>query len=395
MSSQCTSIVIQVRGKQHGAALLIMLVILVVAIAAVLVNSLTSSTVKTARQESTSTALAQAKDALIGDTISLSSVNSVGYLRLPDLGATGATFTEGISSAPPNFTGNNKDYSVIGKVPWKTLGISPSRDGQGECIWYVVSGRFKNYAQTDTLNWDTLGQIDVIDGNGNAIASNIAALLVAPGQPIDAQIHTLSNPVYTQCGGNYDVRNYLDAYNSSDAISGEVNYFTGSTNNRVALNASNKRFVLAKNDHYNDQFLFVTTDDVFRPITRRSDFSSQISALMNDTYFQSVVITGSKGTASVICSGLSTANQTFCANWLEMLLLKPTTGPCSRVLIFGGKKTATQVRLTATDKSNPANYLEAPNLAAFAAPASTSNNFSGSLTFDANNPGADLLRCLP
>jgi hypothetical protein len=65
------------------------------------------------------------------------------------------------------------------------------------------------------------------------------------------------------------------------------------------------------------------------------------------------------------------------------------------VLIFGGKKVAAQVRQTAQDKANPANYLEAPNLAAYASPIAVSGNFSGSSTFNANNPGADLMRCIP
>lgn len=71
------------------------------------------------------------------------------------------------------------------------------------------------------------------------------------------------------------------------------------------------------------------------------------------------------------------------------------TSTCQRVLIFGGQKTAAQVRLTGTNKSNPANYLEATNLAAFAVPNTASSNFLGASTFDTNNPSADLLRCLP
>ena len=405
----------QCRGKQRGAVLMVMLVIMIIGAVTIFVMSLNSSALQLERDKVTADALAKAKEALIGDTVAQSPVSSAGYLRLPDLGfGIGGVPAEG--SSAPNFSGNNTDYLVIGKAPWKTLGISPSRDGQGECPWYIVSGRFKNNPQTNALNWDTLGQIDVIDGNGNAIASNIAALLVAPGTPLDGQNRALSDPAYTQCGGNYDARNYLDSYNSSDAVSGAVNYFTGSTNNRVALNTNNKRFVMTNNNHYNDQFLFVTTDDIFRPIIRRSDFFAQITALMNDPYFQNVSITGSKGTSSITisnnkCNGFLPPNQAFCANWLEMLLLTQLTpasnitittnsvpasvGPCNRVLIFGGQKTAAQVRLLATDKSNPANYLEAPNLAAFAVPTATSSNFTGASTFNANTPSADLLTCIP
>lgn len=383
------------KEKQRGAALMLMLVIVVMGAAAILVSSLASSALRTKRNEISANVLAQAKDALIGDTVTQSPIASAGYLRLPDLGF-GVGYTPAEGSGAPNFTGNLQDYPVIGKLPWKTLGITPLRDGQGECIWYAVSGRFKKTPPTAALNWDTRGQIDVIDKNGNIIANNLAALLAAPGTPLEGQSRALSDTVYTQCGGNYDARNYLDTYNSTNAISGVVNYFGGSTNNRVASDTGNRQFVMTENDHYNDRFLFIATEDIFHPIIRRSDFSAQISALMNDAYFQSVAITGSKGTGSVNCSSLGTpANQAFCANWLEMLLFKPTTGSCSRVLIFGGQKTANQVRLTVANKADPTNYLEGANLTTFAVPNADSSSFTGALTFSANNPSADLLRCLP
>jgi type II secretory pathway pseudopilin PulG len=396
------------RRKLRGAALMLMLVILVVGITAILVGSQSAAALKNTRQEKTLVALAQAKDALLGDAVSQSPVTAAGYLRLPDIGfgPPGNTPVEG--NAAPSFTGNLADYSVIGKFPWKKLGLTPLQDGQGECLWYAVSGRFKKTPLTDTLNWDTLGQIDVINESGNLIAGNLAALLVSPGPPLDGQNRTLSDPAYTQCGGNYDARNYLDAYHNSDAVSGAVNYFSGSTNNRVASTASNKRFVMTSSGHYNDRFLFVSVDDLFRPIIRRSDFAAQISALMNEAYFQNVAITGAKGTGNVLCSSLGTAaNQEFCANWLEMLLLTRLAAPssitidgtptpaCARVLVFGGQKTAAQIRLSDSDKSSPANYLETANLAAFAVPVAASSNFAGASTFDADNPGADLLRCLP
>jgi len=64
------------------------------------------------------------------------------------------------------------------------------------------------------------------------------------------------------------------------------------------------------------------------------------------------------------------------------------------VLIFGGQKTAAQTRLTAADKADPANYLEAHNLSTFAVPVALSGNFSGASTFSANSASNDLLRCL-
>ena len=400
----------KVRRQLHlkqGAVLLLMLLIIILGAASFFVSSLNNSSVRTARDNKTTLSLAQAKDALIGDSVSTPSLGSAGYLRLPDLGF-GMDNIPAEGSSPPNFTGNNIDYSVIGKVPWKTLGISPLQDGQGDCIWYAVSGRFKNDPTTNSpFNWDTLGQIDVIDGDGNAITNNIAALIISPGQPLDRQDRALSNPAYTQCGGNYDARNYLDPYISSDDASNAVNYFPKGTNNRIAHNSKNKQFVFANNSHHNDRFLFVTVDEIFRAIIRRNDFSIQLASLINDPYFQTVMpVNTNKGISINICSSLLPSNLTFCNNWKEMLLFSrlPTpssitvdganTNLCTRVLIFGGLKTDTQQRLTTNDKSNPANYLEGSNLNAFLLPTAASGNFTGSSTFNPNNPSADLLRCI-
>jgi uncharacterized protein (UPF0333 family) len=402
--------------KQSGYALLILIALLTLAAAAFAVKTMSNSgNNQIERDKITAAALGQAKDALIGyaatykDTHPHVPFYMNGYLPNPDMGPSASI--EGTTSG--SFSGNYKDYSSIGKFPWKTLGISPLRDGQNECLWYVVSGHYKNNPQTSTLNWDTQGQINVVDEDGNTLASNLAALIISPGKALDAQSHTLIDASHIQCGGNYDTRNYLDAYNVADAISGTVNYYSGSTNNSRATDTNNKTFVLANAAHYNDQMIFITMNELFRAIVNRADFRNQINALMNDAAFQNEagsvpVSVGSKGTANINCNNTSnTDNQNFCTNWKEMLLLTKLPAPtsitidgtatanCSRVLIFSGQKTATQIRLSSTDKSTPANYLEGSNLAGFATPTSAGTNFNGTSTFNTLNPSADLLRCLP
>jgi hypothetical protein len=297
--------------------------------------------------------------------------------------------------------------------------LPPLRDGQGECLWFVVSGRFKNSPPTDALNWDTLGQIDVIDGSGNVILGNVAALIVDPGAALDGQNRALADPAYAQCGGNYDARNYLDPYDAANAVAGQVNYFATGTNHRVAAGTGNEPFVMTRGNHYNDRFLTITVDDIFQPIIRRSDFAAQIAALLDDSdlraqvetgHAQTVAVSGSatKGADNLNCGSIAnSANRAFCKNWKEMLLLTQLpsaasididgapTPPCHRVLLFAGQRTATQVRNSATDKLDPANYLEGDNLAAFATPTAHTATFSGSSTFSWRSPGSDILRCLP
>ena len=392
-------------NQQHGAALIFMLLIVILGAASLLLNSLNHMTVNIKRDQKTTEALSLAKMALIGDAVSQMPINSAGYLRLPDLGFTlGMIPAEG--SAAPNFTGNNKDYSVIGKLPWRTLGLEPLHDGQGECLWYVVSGHFKNTPSTNILNWDTPGQINLVDANGNIIANNLAALIVASGPVLDGQNRLQSDPAYAQCGGNYDARNYLDPYISSNAATAPSNYFSGSLNNRVTTNTFNRLMAMAASAHNNDRFLLITPDEIFRRVMRRADFPARISSLLKDVYFQSVVIAGNKGTDNVNCNLLDAGNISFCKNWLEMLLLtqlpSPSpvsidgtfTGDCSRVLIFGGMKNATQLRLSVSNKTSPSNYLEGVNLAAFATPVALASSFAGFSMFNVNHPSTDILSCL-
>ena len=406
---------------QRGVALLVVLTLLSLIGLSLLVGRLSAGQFQLAREERAAVAMAQAREGLIGDAISRLPLGDAGYLRLPDLGSSAGAPTEGQASL--TFSGDGKDLTVIGKFPWKTLDTGALRDRQGECLWYVLSGRFKNDTdalKTDVFNWDTQGQVDIITASGDILATNLVALIVAPGSALDGQSRTPGHANYIECGGNYDVRNYLDAFDNAYAIAGQINYFSGGTNNRVATNTDNKQFVMADTDHYNDRFLFVKADDIFNPLIRRRDFSGAIASLLDDPVFRNhlktVVLAGNKGTGKLDCHcnnlGCTALPgdtfQGFCENWKEMLFLTqlpvpekiiidgaPSLLDCQRVLIFAGRKAAGQSRSTPDDKTNKVNYLESPNVSSFAAPTASANNFAGASAFDWRTPSTDLVRCLP
>jgi len=406
------------RRQESGFAFLVLLTLLSLAGLSIFVAQLGATKIAVQRQELTATALVEAAQELIGDAARRLPVSDAGFLRLPDLGG---SLPEG--SASGTFTGDAKDLTVIGKFPWRTLATQARRDRHGECLWYVVSGSFKNDTdtlKTDVFNWDTLGQIDVVNASGQYIARNLAALMVAPGPAIDGQSHALAAAGYRECGGNYDARQYLDSFNLADAVVGEVNYFAGSINSRLAPGTSNKKFVRVEGHaHYNDQFHFITVDDIFNPLIRRRDFAAAIGVLLDDPYFQAhlktVTVSGAKGTANVNCwcnraicvAVTGDAFQTFCGNWKEMLLLTQLSAPaqitidgslspvpCTRVVIFAGRKTASQSRDTPANRNNPLNYLEAGNETAFAVPVAASSSFAGQSVFTWRSPTADIVRCL-
>jgi hypothetical protein len=429
---------------------MVMLVLLVLGTVTLLVSALSKAVMQTERDKITVDALAKAKEALIGYAITYGDNNAnqvYGYLPLPDLGTSHTTSNEG--DAAGNFVGNTKNLSVIGRLPWRKLGLPPLRDGNGECLWYAVSGSFQNMQKADVLNWDSIGHFDTYSSNGTSAGTistsganynqRPVAIIFAAGPLLPGQNRQPSaSDIVDICGGNYDARNYLDSYNPDANTNSIVSYFSGTSNNSTGYaynlnNASNgsqlsttdlaapKNIIFGDiesntagviNKISNDKILTISTDDIFNPITRRSDFAAQITVLMTDANFkphlQSVPITGAKGTSSLNCNNtINALNKNFCNNWKEMLLLTqlPTvtsitidgmpTPPCNRVAIFGGTKTNIQVRLTSADKDTPGNYIGGTNLSAFATPTANSNNFTGVSAFNASNPTADIMWCLP
>jgi hypothetical protein len=385
---------------QRGLALLALLMVLVVGTLSVLVANLNATALRNVQNRKTAKSLAAAKEALIAYATTRASVVTAGYLPLPDLGP--AINLEGSAASSMGVT----DYSVIGRLPWRTIGISPHRDHAGECLWYAVSGRLKISPKTAALNWDTQGQFDVVDRKGNSIASNVAALLIAPGNANSPQDRTATDPAFPECGGNYDSRDFLDPYDSSNP--NVANYFAGSTNGRLASDTSNKQFIAADDDSYNDRFLTVTVDDLYSAIVQRGDFQAQIKSFLDDVDFaenlRTATIAGPKGTDNVDCNAIgNTDNKAFCKNWKEMIFLASLSPPslitidglattvCNRVLIFSGARTPGQTRVTAIDKANKANYLEGSNLASFGTSAKI---YVGRSEFTATDSSADVVRCL-
>lgn len=246
------------RATQRGAVLMVMLVILVMGALTYLVNSLSTSAQKTARQETTAQALAQAKEALIGYAITYGDTHSGqvhGYLPCPDIDGNGSGNLEGSSE----LSCGSKNVSSIGRLPWKTLGLPALRDSDGECLWYAVSGTFQSNQKTDLMNWDTPGLLEILNANGATIAQNVVAVVFAPGAVLGNQNRS-ANGNAPLCGGNYTASNYLDS--------------DGTINNANISSTANatSQFLLSASTQINDQIIFITRDDIFNAMTRRADF---------------------------------------------------------------------------------------------------------------------------
>ncbi len=442
--------------RARGSALVFILLILVAG-AAFLVSALRSNP-QIERDKVTADALAQAKDALIGFAATYRDKNPndvFGYLPLPDMGTSRATATEGSNAA--NFAGNTKNITVIGRLPWQELGLPALRDSRGECLWYAVSGSFQNIQKADVLNWDSLGHFDTYSSDGTAAGTvsttgnnyhqRAVAIIFSAGEILPGQgRQTSTTDTVTTCGGNYDVRNYLDAYNADANISNIVNYFTGTTNNSTGYaynltSTSNGSLLDAtalaapKNIIFgsietnlgmivNDRILVITADDIFKRIKQRNDFKSDIDTLMNDlaAYLNTLTVaslpaaSGSKGINNVVTDflaanpALSTKKTNILDNWKENLLYAklptptavtidgvPSSTSCAAVLIFGGERTTrtvsplvAQTRALSTDKSDATMYLEGVNATSF--PGGIA--YSGASQYPITTPSADVIRCI-
>ena len=246
MSAKRTAILNHAHGKQRGAALLIMLVILVVGAAAVLINSLTSSTVKIARQETTAAALAQAKDALIG--YAASDATRPGELPCPDVN------DDGKLTMNVDYIGSNC-VSPIGRLPWKTLGLPELRDGAGEHLWYTVSKTFWANGSVP-INSDTQGNLTV---SGTTAASNVIAIVFAPGNALSGQSRSSTNQVACATNGltvaeSWCATNYLEGTNPAPnpQVTPNLNYQSANTSST-----------------FNDRLMIISTRDLIPPVEKR------------------------------------------------------------------------------------------------------------------------------
>ncbi|MDZ4201902.1 MAG: hypothetical protein U1C96_07130 [Gallionella sp.] len=246
-------------------ALVIMLVILVTGIAAVMAGSLNRVAINNARQEHTSLVLAQAKEALIGYAVTYGDTHpgeAHGYLPCPDMNGDAGGNPEGSSE-----TCGGTDKNTMGRLPWRTLQLPTLRDSEGECLWYAVSGSYKNNPKSSVpMNWDNTGKLKLHAAEGGEISPDeIVAVIIAPGRALPDHIpsqdrHGTAAPV---CGGNYTPAAYLDhdtvhALNNADISAGS---FILPHEHRDAHGS-----VIAA---VNDSFAYITRQEIWEAIQKR------------------------------------------------------------------------------------------------------------------------------
>lgn len=332
--------------------------------------------------------------------------------------------------------------TVIGRFPWRTLGLPPIRDGYGECLWYAISAGHKSTGINPAIkmNWDALGQLDLVNlSSGALVPRNLqeyerpVAIIFSPGPQLGSQSRgSIGSDATDECKGNYAVGNYLEAaallplFNSTNAASGDA----GVTPKPMSTEG---KLVAGSNVLANDIGLTITADTLFRQIRKNSGFRSelrlmlqrmancwktQLASLSTPTPNTDFAPPAGKVAlripdAPAACSanidtayGNDVDPKGYFNHYREMIFIarpEPSSNTftvngdasCKGVILFSGPRAAGQQRISITDQKNLANYLEGSNLSAMTG---SSIVFAGDVAETAEAPrqeGTDIAICIP
>lgn len=234
-------------GGQRGFALLALVAIVTVGLAYALVTGLAAWGMQLDREGRTDEALALAKDALIGRAAA--DGNHPGSLPCPDTDDDGSAEIFAGADCP----------SYIGRLPWRTLGLPDLRDGNGERLWYALSGNFRDYT-TNVINSDTLGTLVVYAADGATALTlpgyQAVAVLFSAGAPLSGQDRDAASALCATTGTTLQRR--LCATNYLESASGRNNATPGGP-----------YIAGAPSDTFNDRLLFITTRELMPLVERR------------------------------------------------------------------------------------------------------------------------------
>jgi hypothetical protein len=410
--------------RARGSALFIAIILLMVVAGAALAatDRLIAQAESRARRASVA-ALAAARTALLGYATHYPEEHAeqgAGYLPCPD---------NSNSGSPPGISCHARDHGALGRLPYRRLGLPPLRDGWEQCLWYAVAGSFKHNPKPLTLNWDSPGQFEIVDSAGQVIGGagySAIAVVIAPAQALPGQSRppAASGIGSQRCPGtthpDADLATFLDRPYPVD-ISSELRFISGQPGSDV-----------------NDIVIWLTTDDVFGALRRRPDFAVMIDNVLaaattglsaqldNPAFFAAYTgfahanrAHGQLPAASVL--GLAPEAADLYDNWRDQLRFvactdassclsatladsahepsPATTAVCRALVLFGGERqrgAAPQNRRSASDRADPAQYLEGENLASFT---SGSGAYAGFRHFAVVHPdqaaSEDLIRCVP
>jgi hypothetical protein len=198
--------------SQRGIALLALLAVIALSASWFVVSRLNndSNSIVAANRNRNAAVLNRAKQTLIGYIAQQASENTEdnpGRFPCPEApGSFDNVTTEGIAAG-------NCTLPVVGRFPWRTLGMDRLVDAAGEPLWYVISPGWAYTSTNLVINSNTAGQL-TIDGNPN----DSVALIIAPGPAfvVPAASGCAAWNQVRPTSGTPDWRNYLECENATN-----------------------------------------------------------------------------------------------------------------------------------------------------------------------------------
>lgn len=407
------------RHKQAGLALLVLVFILALLAVAYLIRSLNPVEINNDRDKKTTRALMEAKTALLNFAASRNLTPGTcttncprpGDLPCPD------TNNDGVAeSSCGNAVGTTGQAARLGRLPWRTLGLSDLRDGDGERLWYAVGNPYKNSTRFFPLNSDTKGTITLRDAKGAVLydgtADGLAAVIISPGTVLVRQdaVQQVRDAVNQNSAVNYlDIALGEDnqAFNDGSANG----FIMGPVKNGVGATILNDRVLAVTSDEMNSametRVLAEVRESLASYYSGPGASSYPRPAYFNDTlcFGNANILAPDCGEGTLMTYGRIPANPatpwgatsilrgTSSNNWFQLnawreVIYYAVSGNCVTgtaacagggdltlnnalvapsntkevVLVAAGKALGVQVRVTIADKSDEDNYLENENL---------------------------------
>ena len=261
------------KKKHDGIALLALVIALALTFSVYYFSSVSLVNIQVDNQQDTRIALKQAKQALL----------SYAMIRSDLTDPTIQLGRYGYLPCPADYNGEGNSVGVceavkenaLGWFPWRSLGVSPLKDGNGDCLLYAVSSSYKFNPIAGMLNEDTNGMFQIVDEAGTTIAGanpedRVVAVVFSAGNALVGQ-NRLYDP-NTECGndvGNFSA--YLDAF----GIIADNSTITTGTEDVIdqfvkADTSINKNII-------NDHFITITRGEVWKTIMLRSDIKDRLN----------------------------------------------------------------------------------------------------------------------
>ncbi|MES2580587.1 MAG: hypothetical protein V4552_08570 [Pseudomonadota bacterium] len=276
--------------KQAGATLILMMFIIALAATVYLLQAYDPAQLRLEQDKKTFVSLNEAKQALIA--WSASHLYHPGQMPFPDRNADGNY--DGISDC--NSPASTFSYSfLLGQLPVygqnnpctaPQVGIGENyQDAQGNRLWYAVSRNLiHKYESSAIPPADPIINPNVIsnpvypwlvikDRSGNVISNRVAAVIIAPGNPLTGQ---------NRAGVAPDANQYLDNFNIGATNYSNANYDVPNEDfiiGQDSRDVSDADTSVTKPYYFNDKLVFITIDELMMAVTNRA--SSEAIKLLN------------------------------------------------------------------------------------------------------------------